>query len=139
MKNPLNAPGIGLLLVGVLNLFGSLIILVTGLLRLLGNEALPTNEAERLGFIIGTVVTYGVALVSLALSPLIIYSAVQLIKGRSKFSKPAAILAMLPLSSCCFVIGIPVGIWVLVVLAKPDTKAFLDGSLRESPPAPPQF
>lgn len=38
-------------------------------------------------------------------------------------SLAAAILVMLPCSSCCCLLGIPLGIWVIVLLNKPEVKA----------------
>lgn len=35
----------------------------------------------------------------------------------------AAILVMLPCGSCCCLLGIPLGIWVIVLLNKPEVKA----------------
>ena len=35
----------------------------------------------------------------------------------------SAILAMIPVTSCCCVVGIPVGIWTLRILKKPQVEA----------------
>jgi hypothetical protein len=35
----------------------------------------------------------------------------------------ASILAMLPCTSPCCIIGLPLGIWALVVLSKPEVKS----------------
>ncbi len=39
------------------------------------------------------------------------------------FALAAAILVMLPCGSCCCCLGIPLGIWVIVLLNKPEVKA----------------
>jgi flagellar motor component MotA len=39
------------------------------------------------------------------------------------FSMAAAILAMLPCISPCCLIGLPIGIWAVVVLNKPEVKS----------------
>lgn len=45
-------------------------------------------------------------------------------KGQSYgFAMTAAILAMIPCISPCCLIGLPLGIWALVVLMKPEVKA----------------
>ena len=36
---------------------------------------------------------------------------------------PASILAMIPCLSPCCLIGLPIGIWALVILMKPEVKA----------------
>ena len=35
----------------------------------------------------------------------------------------ASIVAMVPCVSACCLIGLPIGIWALVILSKPETKA----------------
>ena len=35
----------------------------------------------------------------------------------------ATILSMLPCTSSCCCVGLPVGIWILIVLCKPEVKA----------------
>lgn len=62
--------------------------------------------------------------IKLAVAGLIIFGAARL---RSLQSFPmvvtAAILAMVPCTSPCCCVGLPVGIWVLVVLFKPEVKS----------------
>jgi len=122
-----------------------LLALLSGLFRLTGiggKETLPSDQAEKMGFMIGTIGSYIVSLLSLALAPVIIYGAVQMMQGKKPgLAKIAAILAMIPVTSCCFLIGIPVGIWSLVVLAKPEVKAIFSGETSGDigyPPPPPQ-
>jgi len=64
------------------------------------------------------------SLLGLVLSVLILIGAIKMRSLRSyEFSMTAAIVAMLPcVTSCCF-IGLPFGIWALVVLAKPGVKS----------------
>jgi hypothetical protein len=64
------------------------------------------------------------SLVGLAISGLIIYAAqkMRVLEGFA-LVVTATILAMVPCTSPCCCIGIPVGIWVLVVLFKPEVKA----------------
>lgn len=63
-------------------------------------------------------------LVGLAISVLIIFAA-QKLRNLESFALvvTAAILAMVPCTSPCCCIGLPVGIWVLVVLFKPEVKS----------------
>lgn len=64
------------------------------------------------------------SLISVAISGLIIFAA-QKLRALQSFSLvvTAAILAIVPCTSPCCCIGIPVGIWVLVVLFKPEVKS----------------
>ncbi|MBN2508262.1 MAG: DUF4339 domain-containing protein [Verrucomicrobia bacterium] len=64
------------------------------------------------------------ALIQLAVAGVIFYGALKMMKLRNhQLAMVAAILAMVPcVSPCCFV-GLPIGIWALVVLLKPEVKA----------------
>ena len=119
-------PAIGLLVTGCLNGGIALLTLLSGLLRLTGltgNEVLPTDQSERIGFFVGTVVSYCIALISLLLAPVIIYGAVQMMNGRKMgLAKIASVLAIVPLTSCCCIAGIPIGIWCLITLSRPEVK-----------------
>lgn len=42
-------------------------------------------------------------------------------------NRPAAILAMIPCVSPCCLLGLPLGIWALIVLLKPEVKAAFQG------------
>lgn len=120
-------PAIALIVVGALNGGLGLLMLASGLLRLVGainTGPAPTDEAQRTGYLVGTLVGYGLGFISLILAPAIIFGAVKMVKGQSfGLAKAAAVLAILPLTSCCFLAGIPIGIWSLIVLNKPDVKA----------------
>jgi hypothetical protein len=129
-RQKLRAPAIGLIITGSLNGITGLLAILSGLFRLTGiagKETLPADQAEKMGFMIGTVGSYIVSLLSLLLAPVIIYGAVRMMQGKKPgLAKIAAILAIIPVTSCCFLIGIPMGIWSLVVLAKPEVKALFD-------------
>ncbi|MDQ3712199.1 MAG: hypothetical protein M3388_08285 [Acidobacteriota bacterium] len=142
----LKAPAICLILTGALNGLISILTLLGGVARFAGiggRESLPTRDAERFGFYVGTLITYGSGLLALIVASIIIYGAIQMMKGRKLgLAKASAILAIVPFTSCCFLIGIPVGIWALTVLGKPDVKAVFRGENLPpnfNPPQPPSF
>ena len=124
--NKLKAPAIGLIIAGVLNAISGLYFLASALIQY-SRGALDrtfSEEAEQFGFYIGFWGTAVLGILGFLVAPVIIYGAIQMMRGRSfGLSRTAAILAVIPLTSCCFVIGIPFGIWALVVLAQPDVKA----------------
>jgi hypothetical protein len=126
--NKLKAPAICLIVIGALNGLISILTILGGVARFAGiggRESLPTRDAERIGFYVGTFASYGSGLLALIVAPLIIYGAIQMMKGKKYgLAKASAILAIIPFTSCCFLIGIPIGIWALIVLSKPDVKAF---------------
>lgn len=75
------------------------------------------------GFIAATILGYGVAIVTLAASPVIIFGALQMMRaGSYRMSVTAAVLSVIPFSSCCFLLGIPVGVWALVALKSPGAR-----------------
>ena len=141
----LRAPGTALIVAATLNGMIGLLALLGGLVRLSGlsgSEQLPTDEAERIGYVSSTVVTYGVSVLSLLLAPLIIYGAIQMMRGKKyKMARVAAIVAINPFTSCCFLVSIPMGIWAMILLGKPEIKAvFTGGGSQQNifPPQPPQ-
>ena len=141
----LRGPAIGLIIAGSLNGMIGLLALLGGLMRLSGiggRESLPVEDAERIGYMTSTVVTYAMSLLSLLLAPVIIYGAVQMMKAKNyKAVRIAAILVIIPFTSCCFLVGIPMGIWALVILGKPEVKAAFNSHAwvgNNYPPQPPQ-
>ncbi|NNE66871.1 MAG: hypothetical protein HKN33_09915 [Pyrinomonadaceae bacterium] len=143
VSKTIKTPAIALIVAGSINGAVGVAALLGGFVRLLwGNESLPVNEAERMGFIGGTVIGYGIALLTLLAAPLIIYGGTQMLSGkRYGLAKAAAIAAIIPFTNCCFLIGIPIGIWALTVLFKPEVKDYFAGigTGSQIPPAPPEF
>ena len=141
----LRPPAIALIIAASINAMIGIIALLGGLLRLLGiggQEGLPVDDAERIGYVASTVISYAASTLSLLLAPLIIYGAVQMMKGKNyRIARIAAILLIIPFTSCCFLVGIPIGIWTLVTLTKPEVKAVFNGDSSRGivyPPQPPQ-
>ena len=126
----LKGPGIALIVTSILNAAVAFIELVSGLVRLAqGDLDQPiADEAERIGFYIGTVVAYGVGVLSLIVSPLILAGGIAMVRGKSEgLIRTAAILSMVPFTSCCCIVGIPVGIWALITLKKPEVQQYFRG------------
>ena len=123
----LKGPAIGLIVTGGLNALVGLLVVLSGLARLVvsGQTEQIADDAERLGYVVGTVFGYGIGALSLVVAPVIIAGGVAMLRGRSlKLARSAAILALLPVTSCCFLVGLPFGIWALIVLKKPEVEAF---------------
>lgn len=141
----LRGPAITLIIVGSLNGITGVLVLISGLARLAGfggGRSLPRAEAEKIGYMLGTVGGYVLALLSVLLAPVVIYGAIQMLNGKKPgLAKAAAIIAMIPISSCCFLLGIPAGIWALIVMAKPEVKALFQSGGQtggQFQPQPPQ-
>ena len=139
----LTFPAIGLLVGSILNALIGFLTTASGVMRLsgsLGKETLPTDQAERVGFLLGTFLGYGVGFLSIVSAPFVFYGALKMMKGEKYgIAKTSAILSVIPLS-CCFPLSIVFGIWALSVLSKPDVKAFFQGDFprQNFPPQPPQ-
>lgn len=68
-------------------------------------------------------------ILGLALSGLVLYGALQMKKARSYgWAMTASILALVPCTSPCCLVGVPIGIWALVVLLRPEVKSALQQS-----------
>lgn len=64
------------------------------------------------------------AIIGLAVAGFILWAALQMKALRQwTLAVVASILAMIPCISPCCIIGLPIGIWALVVLLKPEVKA----------------
>ena len=63
------------------------------------------------------------AVLGLGINVLVIVGALKMLRLQSwGLAMTAAILIMLPCSGCCCLLGLPVGIWALVTLNKPEIK-----------------
>jgi hypothetical protein len=105
------------------------------------NSPITGSEATRIGYVTGQFMASSNFFLSLVAAPVIIYGAARMLKGSSYgWAKAASILAIVPITSCCFLIGAPIGIWALVVLSKPEVKMFFGrGGANYQPPPPPQY
>lgn len=123
----LKGPSIGLLITGVVNVLYGIYSIAYAIFQFSTNRLNTTgmDEAQRMGFYVGFWGATAIAGVSALIAPFIIYGALQMMRGRSYgLSKTASILALIPVTSCCFLLGIPFGIWALVTLGKPEIKNF---------------
>ena len=110
------SPALSLLVIGILNAVFALALLIlfnAGLF--IDDQAYPTatiifGEALFVFGLIGGILT--------------VYGAIQMKKCRNIVSaKMAAVFAVIPLTSCLFVIGMPVGGWALVILSRKEIRA----------------
>jgi hypothetical protein len=115
--NPLMIPAIFLL---VLSLLFVLLILASLPGQIIRLRAIDTSTPEGVGELIGSIVPLALwPLMNLAIA-LGAISMIRLQSYRSAFT--AAILAVIPVCSPCFLLGIPFGIWALVLLSRPDVR-----------------
>jgi hypothetical protein len=135
MQERVKGPAIALIVVGIL---GG----VLGIINLLGS-ALMSSLAKRIGTFseeqlaemerMGqgqTLMSVVLSLLVLGGSAFIIFGALQMMKLRGwTIALVASILAMIPFFTCCACfLGVPVGVWSIIVLSNADVKrAFQQG------------
>jgi hypothetical protein len=118
-----NGPAIGLIVTAILGgllQVGSLITHLVGA-SFLAAGRMPNNPwASMFSGKVGVVTS----VVGLILSLVILIGALKMKKLESYgFAMAATIIAMIPCFSPCCLLGLPIGIWALVVLLKPEVKA----------------
>lgn len=118
-----NGPGIGLIVVGILNIVVGLPSLA---MHLFGVNFMPPNlppEANWMKFMMGPmgIVTN---LLTIAIGVLILFGGIKMRKLENYgLAMTAAILSIIPCTTSCCLVGIPIGVWAMVVLFKPEVKS----------------
>ena len=139
----LKTPSIGLIVTGVINAIYGILSIAGNIYQYVTKQGTFAAPFQTDALHVGAIIGIALPIISLAFSPVIIFGAIQMMKGRKYgLSKAAAVLAVIPFTSCCFLIGIPFGIWALRVLSQPDVEAFFNGEMTSrqlSPPEPPQW
>ena len=116
--NPLLPPGICLL---VLSLGYLLLVVISLPTQISDISSTDTSTPEGLGEAIGQA---GFVIQAFLFQSVVVYGAIGMIRLKS-FSAVfcAAIISVVPCCSPCLVLGIPFGIWAIVLLLKPEVKA----------------
>ena len=116
-ENPLFVPAVFLLVLSIIYL----LVLIASLPRqILQIRLIDTSTPEGQGQLVGQVmflVMLFVAEIAVAMGAI----AMLRLKGY-RAAWTAAIFSMIPFCSPCFVLGIPFGVWAMVVLRNPATK-----------------
>jgi hypothetical protein len=129
VRSHLKALGIFFLILGIVGFVGGLgysILTMIGLAADPSRLQPPPNaqEAERIGFYIGAYGVIGLMFLNSLLQIIVIAGGVSLLslKGRTT-AILASILCLLPcVSSPCCVVGVPFGVWGLIVLRSASSK-----------------
>jgi hypothetical protein len=131
ISDRLKVPAIGLIITGSLNIILGIVVIFSALFGTASgslNRGFSGNE-EKIGYFIGFFGPSLIGVLSAIFAPLIIFGGIRMLSGKSRnLAICAAVLATIPLSSCCFIAGSIFGIWTLVVLMKPDVKAFFQSN-----------
>jgi GYF domain 2 len=110
---------------------GIVLYLFSAVLHMAGNPAAMNSQMgnmppqaqayfQLLAGPVGTLIDIAV----IALNALVLFGAIKMLRLESRpLATTACILGMLPVVSCCCLIGLPFGIWGLVVLNKPEVRS----------------
>ena len=121
-------PAVGIMVVGILGILSGL---YSALDVIFGFSAsmmevfdLPSDARQMMA--VGSVYGLLSVAINVAGSAFLIWAALQMLKLRGHtLAVVASAIAMIPCWGCCC-LGVPVGIWTLVVLLNPEVKAAFD-------------
>lgn len=124
----LKGPAIGLMITVIINVIYAILNSIAALSQIItgkySSPFLTGDESNLAGYIGGLYLGLVMSILNLIVAPIIVIGAIKMMKGKSYgLSRTASILAVIPLTSCCFLLGIPFGIWALVTLGKPEIKS----------------
>jgi hypothetical protein len=125
------SPALGLMIAAGIGLVFTLIGLAMNALGMgmgaLGNLGENAPGGRYMHFLSGGVgIVFNI--IALAVAGFIIWAAMQMKQLRNwNMSVAASVVAMIPCISPCCIIGLPVGIWALIVLMKPEVKGAFVG------------
>jgi len=122
----LKGPAIGLMVTAGIGAAFQAVRLVTHFMgigmgaMMAGSRGLPNMFFGGMGIVFG--------IIGLVMSVVIFLGASKMKNAESYgFAMAAAILAMIPCVSPCCLLGLPLGIWALIVLLKPEVKSAFQG------------
>ncbi|NIM89850.1 MAG: hypothetical protein GTO17_02765 [Candidatus Aminicenantes bacterium] len=119
-----SGPAIGLLVTGIIGAIFSVVALISISIGTGIGTLVDYDFAEEYVNLYEGAAGMGSAFVGILVAAFIIYAALKM-KDLTQYgiAMAASILAMIPCISPCCLIGLPIGIWCLVVLTKPEVKA----------------
>ncbi len=119
-----SGPSIGLIITGTIGALFSLFALIALGIGLSLGSLFGGRNFDWYEDIAGGALGMGSSFLGLLVALFIIYAALKMKDLKQwNLAVVASILAMLPCISPCCIIGLPIGIWSLVVLMRPDVKA----------------
>lgn len=122
----MTASAAGLIVAGVVNFVCGGIWMAAGLSVL--HDEVGTPEFGGATGVFAYIVVFAPAVLSVISAPASVMGGVQMLRRATRgLTVAGAVAAIVPVTSFCFPAGIPLGIWVLVTLRRPDTKAWYAG------------
>jgi hypothetical protein len=117
----LKIPAIGLIIVGILNILCGLYFLLSAITVAYMGVSYKnfTTDHEKFVFQIGFYGIIVLGVLSLVVAPIIILGALKMMRGASDgAAKLSPILAMIPITSFAFLLGIPFGVYALMLMRR---------------------
>ena len=122
--NPLMIPAIVLLVLASSMLFLILLSIQSQILRM---REIDTTTSGGLGELCGMI---GSLVIWITMMAAIIWGSIAMLRLRGyRDAMAAAVLAVIPICSPCFVLGIPFGIWAIVVLMRVEVRTKFQGQM----------
>ncbi len=118
-----NGPAIGLIVVAILGALAQIASIIWALAgpALLASSRMPR---EALASMFSGTIGIVFSIIGLLFSPVILLGAIKMKNLENYgFAMAASIIAMVPCFSPCCLLGLPIGIWAVVVLSKPEVKS----------------
>jgi len=121
MEDRVKGPAIGLMVVAVLSIIMAIFSLVMNVVS--GGMGVAAGGDQAMMSIMSGGVGIVFNILAIVMAAVIFFGALKMknLQGYG-LAMAATIIAMLPCSACC-IIGLPIGIWALVVLMDEDVKA----------------
>jgi len=123
VREMVKVPAILLMVAAAIGVVFCLLMILLNLLSTGLSAVMGGGEGQVFNFLSGGI---GIAfdILGIVLAGFIVYGAMQMkdLKNHT-MALLAAIIVMVPFLSPCCVVGLPVGIWALVILVKPEVKA----------------
>jgi uncharacterized BrkB/YihY/UPF0761 family membrane protein len=119
-----SGPSVGLIITGVIGGLFSLFAVIALGIGLSLSSLWGGHSFDRYEDFYGGAIGLGSSSLGLLVAIFIIYAALKMKDLKHwNLAVVASVLAMIPCISPCCIIGLPIGIWSLVVLMRPDVKA----------------
>jgi len=125
MQDHVRGPAIGLIFTGAIGILVAIAnIVLEGAMMEWVRSLTPEGQAPPAGMMeANSALSIAITVLSVLASAFILFGGLKMMKLESRTVVLAAsIVAMIPCVGCC-VIGLPVGIWSVIVLSKPEVKA----------------
>ncbi len=119
-----SGPSIGMIITGVIGALFSFFALIALGIGMSFSSLWGIRNIDRYEDFYGGAIGMGSSFLGLLVAIFIIYAALKMKELKQwNLAVVASVLAMVPCISPCCIIGLPIGIWSLVVLMRPEVKA----------------